>query len=258
MSENVVRSVARRVRDHLLALRPPARMREGVAKGLRFDPGPSNPDYATGENEPFVQRALAACVSRGDVLYDVGANVGFFTVIGAHLVGPSGMVIAFEPVPDNAALIRRNAGLNRFYQIEVDERAVDACSGTAELLVTHYSGGSVLASGDHRAPDVDGSLMVATVSVDDLVFVESRARPDVMKIDVEGAELNVLEGMQRTLIEVRPIVIFEIDDNDAIAFERKQRACDTFLEERGYRLERLEDSYPGSSWVVRHTVARPS
>ena len=116
----------------------------------------------------------------------------------------------------------------------------------------------MLASGDHRAPDVESSAVVRTVSIDDFVFKEVVRRPDVVKIDVEGAELNVLLGMRRTLAEIQPIVIFEIDDNEQSAFDRKQKACDAILMEYGYSLQRLGDSYPGSSWTVRHTVARPT
>lgn len=258
MSESAIRSIGRSVRDLLHLLKPPARIPNGIAEGLRFDSGPSNPDYESGENESFVQHAIAECLSEGDVFYDIGANVGFFTVIGARLVGRTGKVIAFEPVPENVSFLRRNAFWNRFPQIVIDERAVDRESGSAEFLVTRYSGGSVLASGDHRSPDVYKSVTVPSVSVDDLIFAESCPQPNLIKIDVEGAESNVLEGMIRTLKQVRPIVIFEIDDNDASAYQRKQRQCDEFLSTYGYSLQRLNDSYPGSTWTVRHTVARPS
>ena len=71
----------------------------GVGAGLRIDPSTSNPDYATGANELPVQQALAQYLSPGAVFYDVGANIGFLTIIGARLVEPHGRVYAFEPVP---------------------------------------------------------------------------------------------------------------------------------------------------------------
>jgi len=74
----------------------------GPGKGLYFSAGPSNPEYESGDNEVPVQDALVAHTGDGAVVLDVGANVGFFSVIAAKLVGPTGKVVAFEPVPANA------------------------------------------------------------------------------------------------------------------------------------------------------------
>ena len=90
----------------------PAVIGAGPGRGLRFDVGGGNPDFAAGTYEPPVQQALADCLKPGDVVLDVGANVGFIAVIAAKLVGPAGRVVAFEPVPENARLVRRNARLN--------------------------------------------------------------------------------------------------------------------------------------------------
>ncbi len=234
------------------------RMTHGPGRGLRFDAGASNPGYGDGDNELPVQQALAAHLQVGSVFYDIGANVGYFSVIAARLVGGRGQVLAFEPVPQNAAYVRRNARLNKLRNIEVIEAAVDQRCGQAEFCFTEYSGGSVLASADHRAPDVRRVDKVLTVTIDHCVEAEGREPPDVVKIDVEGAEHEVLLGMQSVLKKFRPVVVYEIDDTTTEFVDRKQRRCDALLEECGYRLERLDNSYPGSSWVVTHTVAVPA
>lgn len=246
-----------RLMDHTPGFRG-ALIRSGPARGLRFDAGPSNPAYALGSNELPVQNALLEYVRPGGVLYDVGANVGYFSVIGGRDLRPSGRVYAFEPVPANAMWIRRNARLNRLRNIVVLEAAASDTSGRSELLVTRYSGGSVLASADHRAPDVERRITVETIAVDDLVFSRRLPAPTVVKIDVEGAELQVLRGMIRTLRQIRPIVIYEIDDVSQDRYERKQQACDDLLHTAGYVTRQLPDSYSGSRWIVRHTVATPS
>lgn len=246
-----------RLRNALSDLIPPPKITKGHAAGLRCDPGASNPQYRTGENEPFVQQAFADHLDSGGILFDIGANVGFFSVLGARLVGERGKVFSFEPLHANARVIARNARLNRLKNITIVEKAVAESSGRQPLLVTEYAGGAVLASGDHRSPDVIRTEWVETVSVDDLIFSAGFPAPSFVKIDVEGAEAKVLEGMRRTLRELRPTVLFEIDDIDSDAFWRKQKACEALLAEFRYGVESLEDSYPSSKWIVRHTLATP-
>jgi FkbM family methyltransferase len=228
----------------------------GVGRGLRFDAGPSNPRYARGDNELPVQETLARHLRPGHVFYDVGANVGFFTVIAARLVGPSGRVLAFEPVPGNAGLARANAAGNGFDNVEVVARAVGRASGRAELALARYSGGSMLAEVG-EPPDPRGErLEVEVVAIDDAVAAGAPP-PDVVKIDVEGAELEVLEGMRRTLASRRPVVVLEVDDRTEAAAGRRLDACRALLEELGFEVRPLADSYPDTAWAVRHVVAVP-
>jgi FkbM family methyltransferase len=228
----------------------------GVGVGLKFNPGKSNPAYGSGNNELPVQYALAQHLTSGNVLYDVGANVGFLTVIGAHLVGPTGSVYAFEPVPSNTALVRRNAALNGFDNVTVIGKAVSNRSGRGEVALASYAGGAALSTVT-APPDAVGTLPIEVITIDELVFRERLRPPSLVKIDVEGAEIEVLQGMTRTLRECRPVVLYEIDDQDRAAFERKQAGCDTFVRELGYQITRLENSYPDIRWIVGHTLATP-
>ena len=141
----------------------------GRAQGVRISLEGLPPDHAHlgaiayGLLETAVQEALVRHLPRGGTLVDVGANVGFFTLLGARLVGPDGRVAALEPAPVSAAAIRRNAARNCFGHVEV-------------------------------------------VAIDDLVADGRLPAPDVVKIDVEGAELDVLRGMARTAA-ARPVAI---------------------------------------------------
>ena len=239
-----------------LGLRGSRRMSVGVGSGLRFEPGPSNRHYAFGDNELPVQQALASCLARDAVFYDVGANVGFFTVIAARLVGPHGSVYAFEPVPENAAYVQLNVGLNRFHNVTVVCKAVAASPGQGHLWLAEYAGGGALTTAA-VPPDATKLIDVDLVSIDDLVFQHKWRPPDVVKIDVEGAEIDVLQGMLRTLREVRPVVLYEIDDAELAGFQRKYQACESLLTELGYRVTRLVDSYPEIQWIVGHAMASP-
>jgi FkbM family methyltransferase len=229
----------------------------GLGAGMRFNAGQSNPAYVLGTNELPVQRALAAKLSQGNSFCDIGANVGFFTIIAARLVGSSGRVYAFEPVPENIEILKKNIFLNSFSNVHVIEAAASDHSGTGELLLSHYSGGSALATGD-SPPDLAGSQTVDLVSLDELVRNGTLAIPDVVKIDVEGAELEVLRGMKNTLVKHKPVLIYEIDDQAMSRLEQKQTACQEFLHSCGYSTSLLEDSYPDTNWFVRNYLAAPT
>ncbi|MBD3244266.1 MAG: FkbM family methyltransferase [Chitinivibrionales bacterium] len=231
-------------------------MQQGIGKGLRFHPGPSNPAYARGDNEMPVQQAIARAVVPGAVVYDIGANVGFFTVLFARLVGSTGRVLAFEPVPANASLVRANAGRNGFAQVAVHEWAVSDSCGEAELWVAAFAGGSALVEAA-KPPDAVSKIRVRTVSVDSMVFGRKMPVPDFVKIDVEGAEENVLRGMQKTLSKHRPTLVYEIDAKEQGECERRSRACQDMLKRHRYRVERLDDSYHSPSWTVRHYLGVP-
>src|SRR5438132_1248238 len=86
----------------------------GVGRGLRFNPGSANAGYLLGTSEPAMQKALLRILRPGMYVYDVGANVGFITVLAAKLVGSAGRVVAFEPVATNAEQIEHNVRLNAF------------------------------------------------------------------------------------------------------------------------------------------------
>ena len=259
LSRSVRRVVPERARTAIRAkafsLRPPT-MSVGVGRGLRFDPGPSNQAYATGDNELPVQVAFEKHLDRGGVLYDVGANVGFFSVIGARLVGEEGSVVAFEPVGANARLVRRNAELNGFAKIDVIEKAVSDRSGTGELVIAAYSGGSALST-TAPPPDATSAVAVDLITLDEFVDAGHPA-PTLVKIDVEGTEIEVLRGMETILRRDRPVVIFEIDDASQNGYDAKLVPSVELIRAAGYDIEPLADSYAGGDWLVGHFVATPS
>jgi FkbM family methyltransferase len=231
------------------------RIASGPGKGLCFDGGHATDGFVSGEYECPVQNAVTSLVRGGDVFYDIGANVGFFSVLASRFVGPVGVVYAFEPVPANASMVERNARLNRLGNIEVMRVAVSHHTGKSELYLAHYAGGAALKSAG-VPPDLAGTIVVDTSSIDDLVNLRRIRPPDIVKIDVEGAELEVLHGMLQVLMEWTPKVILEVDDADETRCEGKLASCRKFLADLHYRCEVLPKSYKDGGWFVRHLVAR--
>jgi len=233
-------------------------IRSGVGAGLKFTAYKASHDYTNGKIEYPVQIALKNYLKRGDIFFDIGANVGFFTILGARIVGPSGHVYAFEPVPEIAACNRRNARLNNFHNVTVFAKAVSFSTGKGQLLLTQHPGGSKLSTaGTPLASELTGTLAVDVISIDNLVAQQDLAPPMVVKIDVEGAELDVLAGMRRTINRFKPVIIYEIDHLHEEGFLHKCNEVDTFLNAFGYEIITLEDAYPNTRSYVRHAVAIP-
>ena len=227
---------------------------EGAGLKLRF---PQNRDYISGSSEIPVQKELARLLRRGNVFYDVGANVGFFSLIAAKLVGPTGCVYCFEPVAENAASTRGNARLNKLQNITLFDVAAGRTSGNAELLLTAWDGGSSLATSTVKPLEPLSTRNVRVVAMDDMIREEKLRLPDFVKIDVEGVELDVLLGMSQTIVDAKPILLYELDDGNKEFFHRRWRELDDYVSGFGYEIIHLDESYPGMKWNVGHSLALP-
>ena len=245
-------------RDRLRSLRDrrTKRVEAGPAMGLRIGFAEASADYARGTNELPVQIALVDALGPGDVFVDVGANVGFFSLLAARLVGPAGAVYAIEPVPANVRRVEANARRNRFDNVTTIAAAATERTGTTTLVLAVHPGGAAVASAG-SPPDPAGTLDVRTVSIDDLVATGQIRPPDVIKIDVEGAELDVLVGCATTLRAHRPVVVCEVDGRDDRSVGAKRAEVAGVLEAEGYVIDVLDPAYDAADWHVAHFVARP-
>ncbi len=150
--------------------------------------------------EPHVTREVRTVLSKGDVIVDIGANIGYFTLLAAAIVGDSGKVIAFEPNPQNCELIQLSIRSNDFHNILVHEAAVLDEARAVALEVEGSNGG--IAHGIQ-----EGDLVVEAVVLDDVLQGESRI--DVIKMDIEGAEASALRGMTSLIRKHRPVIFTE-------------------------------------------------
>jgi FkbM family methyltransferase len=155
--------------------------------------------------EPHVTRRLTDCLSPGSVFVDVGASLGFYTVLAGRLVGPSGRVISCEPGPQNQSMLLLNIQTNDLKNVELFPIAISDGPG---ILFYSRSGGNGIISeynGDPRSLEV-GDLVEAR-SLDRIIDCDERV--DVMKVDVEGAEGQVIRGAEKTLRRCSPTLFFE-------------------------------------------------
>jgi FkbM family methyltransferase len=220
----------------------------GEAEGLSFRLGRASNVWASGRVEALVQNALRDIVRPGDTFFDVGANVGFFTILGARLVGPTGSVVAFEPQPETREALLGNVALNSFSNVLVDPRAISSSSGTAVLDWRNLPTARLVRGSQRRT---GRSVSVPTTSIDDFLAENPSLAPRVVKIDVEGHEVAVLQGMKRTLADHGPVILCEM--------HRTNREVASELEAVGYRLRVLEKDVPveDAPWWA-HLVAFPA
>lgn len=228
----------------------------GMARGLRLA-GSGLPlehlqayYFLRGTLEMTVQEALRRHLGPGGVLYDIGANLGFFSVLGARLVGPGGQVFAFEPVPANAAAVRLHADLNQLATVTVLELALGTASGRSTLSIPEDAGWAYLES---YAPDRDvpSKVDVEVASVDELLGSGRIAPPDVVKLDTEGAELEVLRGMERTISSHHPVIICEMHGRNAEFV--------ALADELGYAVTNLDGTAaPAGAGENIHVLALPA
>ncbi|HEX2232469.1 MAG TPA: FkbM family methyltransferase [Thermoleophilaceae bacterium] len=206
--------------------------------------------WALGTTELELQTAIATRLRPGDVFYDIGANVGFFSLLGARTVGGAGRVVAIEPVPWHVDALRHNLAINGLANVTVLEAAAAAESGDTELLVPSESTSARLVSA--RTAVQSGRarrIRARMVMIDDLLREGSIPPPNVVKIDVEGAELDVLRGMTETLRAHRAVVFCEMHGNNA-AFEELMR-------ELGFEAATLDGGAVSDGAATAHTLSTP-
>jgi FkbM family methyltransferase len=203
---------------------------EGPLRGALWLPDAGMHSCVAGTYETETQEVLVEHVRRGDVVFDIGANAGYFTLLASRLVGPEGRVVAFEPLPRALELLRRHVELNAVENVQVVDAAVSSRDGEALFRDDSLTMG--------RLTD-DGDIRVRLVALDGLCAAGELPVPDVLKIDVEGAELDVLEGARTLLAERHPALLVSTHGRAS------HEACCAFLSAAGYRHELIDSGVAG-------------
>lgn len=198
-------------------------------------------DYWLGTYEMDLQTALKELVKPGMVTYDVGANIGYVSLIMARLTGETGKVVAFEALPENVKRWVTNVELNGLMDhTEIFSLAVTQWGTPARFLV-HASGGMGKVEGSPGRTDVSmykETIEVASVSLDQFVYRQGNAAPDLVKMDIEGGEVFALPGMEKIIKEKHPILLLELHGPEATQFAW------TYLKDLGYQLCWMKSGFP--------------
>jgi FkbM family methyltransferase len=212
------------------------------------------------ESLRFVERSLTP----GGLAVDVGANCGLFTLVAARAVGTNGRVIALEPSRREFERLQDNIALNHFSHVRTLALAATENRGHATLRVAEppFSGHNTL--GGHFAHEIVGLAELIATPTDTLdEILRNETRCDLIKIDVEGAELRALRGGEAALRRLRPTLLLEVNPAALAANGTGADELLAWLTNEGYELSALDESngelMPFSGDVVRsvNLVARP-
>jgi FkbM family methyltransferase len=239
---NVVRTAAERLsRGVVLARRLPSEF--GGAK-LFVAPASGGLRYwrlDMGKIDVALLRFVARYVEPGTRVWDVGANVGLFSFAAAFCAGPTGRVVAIEPDVDCATLLlrtRREIDRSRYADVDVVVGAVCAAGRRFGRLTIAKRARSANALDGFGSSQTGGALEARTVLTTSLDELRTEfGHPDVVKIDVEGAEAEVLRGAETTLAERRPILHVEVSGE-------MSREVGSILRRHGYRFFDAEAASP--------------
>lgn len=196
----------------------PVRVRAGPNRGFRWSLPVSGRGFAAGRFEVAKFEALAAIVSAGDLVWDVGAHYGYATLLATRIVGPEGSVWSFEPSHLNRSYLERHVEWNCPGRATVLPYALAERNGVEEFGGSRSSMALGLGLGHEE-------VEVRSVSG---ILAEGVPEPTVMKVDAEGSESRIVEGLVRT--RARPVVMCAVHD------QRQFEHCTHALQQAGYEV----------------------
>jgi FkbM family methyltransferase len=235
----LVREPAYRVADLLYGHRG---LRQALASGDRFLLHPRFIGWNLAAYEPALMSFVAGVLDEGDVFLDVGAHVGFYSLVASVRVGAAGRVVAVEPSPASASLLRRHLDWNNRRNVQALEAAASDTDGSAMFM--------------HRADPTDpggcanslayeierGVPCIVRLRTLDSVCEELRIQPRLVKMDVEGAELAALRGAEGLLRSCGPDLVVAVHPEPLRAMGGSPELLMAWLRSLGYRGTRLDGS----------------
>lgn len=206
--------------------------------------------YVFGIWEPNISRWVQGYLRPADVVVDIGANVGYFSLLCASRVGPEGRVIAFEPVPSLVAVLRDNLALNGADSVTVQPVIASDEPGTGEI----FSGpdGNLGLSTTSPAEGFTSQGNVRKVRAADIIDRELWPRVKLVKVDTEGDDLRALRGLEPLLDAMPPgsSALVEVSPDDLLARGHTPDALVSFMRDAGFhRMLAIDNSYEESAYA---------
>lgn len=215
---------------------------EGVPLRLMCRGGNAVPLFFEGRYEPQELRFLLRVLRSGQTFFDIGANIGFFSLVIARKF-PAAQVYAFEPCHETFETLLTNIRLNGLENIKPRQFALADRTGEAPLQINApgKDGLNTLGRPAHPASEVVAQETVSVTTLDEFVKMQGLARVDVLKVDVEGADLLVFQGGRRLLGDSdAPVILFERFEQTQISFGYDPEQTRSLLIELGYQVFTLD------------------
>ena len=202
-----------------------------------LDPGDSLDIFSHGIHEEFETGFVKKIIQKKDTVLDIGANIGYYTLIFAKLVGDDGKVFAFEPEPSNFSLLEKNVEINGYRNVELAQKAASNKIGKMKLYINEKNAGGHMIYDTHENRNV---VEIDVTRLDD--HLNNLSTPiNFVKMDVEGSEIDVIEGMKDILQKTKDIII--MSEFNPYCIERCGKKPKDYLEaliQNGFKIYDLD------------------
>lgn len=207
----------------------------------RFDKGIEKKIYLTGSYEKGLLHLIDVLIGPEDIVVDAGANIGLISIFCGQKVGKHGLVLAFEPHPETAAILRRNIELNHLNQVKVFEQALGSEKGTAKIYSNLHINRGAASMVDFQ--EGSSSFEIQVDVLDQVLLRNKLHKVNLLKVDVEGFEMEVLKGAKELLAsEDGPILVVECSITRQNYHYSMSDLYSLLTEKYGYAIFRFEIS----------------
>lgn len=215
---------------------------------MYLDPSDSLRLSTNGVFEPYTTEVIKQNISNGDLVMDIGANIGYFTLIMAKGIRENGKVFSFEPEPKNFELLKKNVEINNYSNVILEKKAIGNKTGIAKLYLADKKD-NIFYSGLHRifrsdlVSQISNPISINIIKLDDyLQDLKSIKKIRLIKIDVEGAEFDVLKGMSKILDGNKEIkIVMEFSSENLKDYGSNPSDVMDFLINKGFKLSIINE-----------------
>lgn len=201
----------------------------GDLKGKKWIVNSTTPGTILGlHDEQELIKVIKKDVKEDSVFYDIGANVGFFSLLTSQIV-KQGKIISFEPFPENLPYLEKHLVMNDIENVEVHELALSDSKGTTNFYIYNKGHGNITG----KIYDIKETITVPKDTIDNLVENNYIPAPSFIKMDVDGGEYLILKGAKRTIEKYKPIFVIETHSQELLD------NCLNFLKRRKYKTNLL-------------------
>jgi FkbM family methyltransferase len=182
-------------------------------------------------HEPLNTKLFAQNIKKGMICFDIGANIGYYTLLESRIVGDEGRIIAIEPSPINFKQLQKNIKNENANNVELYQLAGGDKNGTIQFLLDPHSNLSRIISKEESKKAVGEIVEVPVKKLDSFLDESSIKKLDLIRMDVEGYEFNILEGMKNSIKKFRPMIQMEVHTR-LLGFEKTKTLLEWLMNEK--------------------------
>jgi FkbM family methyltransferase len=190
--------------------------------------------YLFGDFEPPTIKFIESYIQKGFVIFDIGANVGYHTLIFSHLVGENGKVFSFEPEPENFATLNNNILINNIKNVITINKAVSDKKAVLDFYVSNSFNKGTHSLVYNPIQHSEVSIKIDCLPLNDFIVERSISKIDFIKIDVEGAEHEVIKGMESVIMRFKPAMLVEVNNDAQVTHGLSSKELKEYICNFGY------------------------